>query len=129
MSYNILVVDDSRTTRTILAKTLSLAGIPVAELHEAENGAEALNILDSNRIDLVLADINMPVMDGVEMVNRLSEVGLLQTIPVVMISTEGSQTRIEEMQAKGIRGYLRKPCTPEAIKSIVEGILGDQNPE
>lgn len=129
MSYNILVVDDSRTTRAVIAKTLNLAGIPINELHEAENGRKALNILDDNWIDLVLADINMPEMDGVEMVDRMSEDGLMKTIPVVIVSTEGSKTRIEEMRSKGVRAYVRKPFTPEIIKDIVEDILGDHNAE
>jgi len=129
MSYNILIVDDSRTTRAVIVKTLNLAGISIGELYQAENGEDALGILDENWIDLVLADINMPVMDGVEMISRMSKDGLLQTVPVVVISTEGSKTRIEEMRAKGVRAYVRKPCTPEVIKSIVEGILGDQDAE
>ncbi len=127
MSYNILIVDDSRTTRAVIAKTLNLSGVSIGELHEAENGKEALNILGENWVDLVLADINMPVMDGVEMVGRMSADGLMRTVPVVIISTEGSKTRIEEMRAKGVRAYIRKPCTPELIKNIVEEILGDQN--
>jgi len=129
MSYNILIVDDSRTTRAVIVKTLNLAGISIGELYQAENGEDALGILDENWIDLVLADINMPVMDGVEMISRMSKDGLLQTVPVVVISTEGSKTRIEEMRAKGVRAYVRKPCTPEVIKSIVECILGDQDAE
>ncbi len=125
MPYNILVVDDSRTTRMIIKKTLNLAGISIGEFHQAENGKEALDILDSNWIDLVLADINMPVMDGVEMVNRMSADGLMQTVPVIVVSTEGSTTRIEEMRAKGVRAYIRKPFAPENVKSIVEDILGE----
>ncbi len=125
MPYNILVVDDSRTTRMIIKKTLDLAGISVGELYQAENGKEALDILDNNWIDLVLADINMPVMDGVEMVNRMSADGLMQTVPVIVVSTEGSTTRIEEMRAKGVRAYIRKPFAPENVKSIVEDILGE----
>ena len=124
MSYNILVVDDSRTTRVIIAKTLKLAGVPINELYQAENGAEALKILDSNWVDLVLADINMPVMDGVEMVDRMLKDGLMKTIPVVVVSTEGSKTRIEEMRAKGVRAYVRKPFTPEIVKKVVGDILG-----
>ena len=129
MSYNILVVDDSRTTRMIISKTLKMTGISIGELHQAENGQEALSILGREWIDLVLADINMPVMDGVEMVNRMSADGLMKTVPVVVVSTEGSKTRIEEMRSKGVRAYIRKPFTPEVVKDIVEGILGEQNAE
>ncbi len=129
MSYNILVVDDSRTTRVIIAKTLKLAGVPINELYQAENGAEALKILDSNWVDLVLADINMPVMDGFEMVDRMLKDGLMKTIPVVVVSTEGSKTRIEEMRAKGVRAYVRKPFTPEIVKKVVGDILGGYDAE
>ena len=129
MAYNILVVDDSRTTRMIISKTLSMARVPINELHQAENGQEALSILGREWIDLVLADINMPVMDGVEMVNKMSADGLMKTVPVVVVSTEGSKTRIEEMRSKGVRAYIRKPFTPEVVKNIVEDILGGQNAE
>ena len=129
MAYNILMVDDSQTTRSILKKMLLMAGIPIRETLQAENGQEALNILDNNHVDLMLVDINMPVMDGVELVNRMSADSLLQTVPVIVISTEGSKTRIAEMKTKGVLAYLRKPCTPEAIKSVVENILGDTNAE
>lgn len=129
MLYNILIVDDSRTTRAVISKTLNLAGVPINELYEAENGKIALDILEKKWIDLVLADINMPEMDGVEMVDRMSKDGLLRTIPVVVVSTEGSQTRIEEMRSKGVKAYIRKPFTPEVIKSIVENILGEKNGE
>jgi len=127
MLYNILIVDDSRTTRTVISKTLKLADVPINQLYEAENGKIALEILDKSWVDLVLADINMPEMDGVEMIDRMSKDGLLKTIPVVIVSTEGSQTRIEEMRSKGVRAYVRKPFTPELIKNIVKDILGEKD--
>ncbi|HGJ67219.1 TPA: response regulator [bacterium] len=127
MLYNILIVDDSRTTRTVISKTLKLAGVPINQLYEAENGKVALDILDKSWVDLVLADINMPEMDGVEMIDHMSRDGLLKTIPVVIVSTEGSQTRIEEMRSKGVRAYVRKPFTPELIKNIVKDILGEKD--
>jgi len=127
MGYNILLVDDSATIRKVLAKTLDLAGVEVNELHEAENGRQALDVIEGNWIDLVLADINMPEMNGVEMVERMSEDGLMQTVPVVIVSTEGSKTRLEELRAKGVRACVRKPFTPESIKEIVENILGESD--
>ena len=127
MAYNILVVDDSRITRTVIAKILRLSGVNIGELYLAENGKEALDVLDNNWTDLVLADINMPVMDGIEMVNRMSEDSLLKAVPVVIVSTEGSKTRMEEMQAKGVRAYIKKPFTPEVIKNIILDILEDQD--
>lgn len=127
MSLNILVVDDSRTVRTVIAKTLDLAAIPVGELYQAENGEEALAILAENRVDLVLADINMPVMNGIEMVERMHADGLLKTIPVITVSTEGSATRIEDLKRKGVRAHIQKPFTPEMIREIVNEVLEVSN--
>jgi two-component system, chemotaxis family, chemotaxis protein CheY len=124
MSYNILLVDDSATVRAMVAKTLGMAKIPLHELHQARNGAEALAILADHWIDLVLTDINMPEMDGMELVRRMSEDEVLSRVPVVVISTEGSETRIEELRQHGIQGYIRKPFTPEEVTEVVGGILG-----
>ncbi len=124
MALNILVVDDSRTVRAVIRKTLQLAEVPVNELHEAGNGQEALAILQDQWIDLVFADINMPVMTGIEMVDEMSARGMLKTVPVVMVSTEGSTTRIEQLKAKGVSAYVRKPFTPELIQAVVDDIVG-----
>jgi two-component system chemotaxis response regulator CheY len=124
MAYNILIVDDSLTVRKMIAKTLTLSGVPLNEPFQAENGREALSVLEDNWVDLVLTDINMPEMNGMEMVRHMSEDALLQTVPVVVISTEGSDERIQELKERGIQGYIRKPFTPEAIKDKVEEILG-----
>lgn len=124
MSFNILLVDDSKTVRAVISKTLELAGVPVNELYEASNGKEALDILDNNWIDIVFTDINMPVMTGVEMIEKMCENNLLKTIPVVIVSTEGSRTRIEILKSKGISDYIRKPFTPEQIKKAVDNITG-----
>jgi len=123
MAYNFLIVDDSVTTRTIIKKILELSSIEIGELHEAADGEEALEVLQNKWIDLVFADINMPRMNGVEMVQRMREDGMLKSIPVVIVSSEGSETRIEEMMSKGIKAYLRKPFTPENIKELAENIL------
>ena len=124
MGLNILLVDDSKTVRDVIAKTLQLAEVPISELFQAANGKEALDILGDNWIDLIFADINMPVMNGVEMIERMSEDGLLRTVPVIIISTEGCKTRIEMLRAKGVRAYIRKPFTPELIRNVVKDVLG-----
>lgn len=123
MALNILLVDDSITVRAILAKTLSLAGVPINALYEASNGKEALKTITERDVDLVFADINMPVMDGIEMVDKMSEHGLLKSIPVIVISTEGSSTRIERLKAKGVGAYVRKPFTPEHLREVVFKIV------
>ncbi|MCD6120020.1 response regulator [bacterium] len=127
MALNILVVDDSSTVRAVIRKTLKLAEIPVGQLYEAANGKEALDILADNWIDLIFADINMPVMGGVEMIDKMSEDGLLKSVPVVIVSTEGSKTRMEQLKQKGVSAYLRKPFTPELLKNVVDDILGVQD--
>jgi len=124
MAYNILVVDDSAIVRAVIKKTFKISGVDVGELFEAENGKEALEIVANNWIDLVFADINMPVMGGIEMLEKMSADGLLTTIPVVIVSTEGSSTRIEQLKSKGIRAYIRKPFAPELIRKVVDDIMG-----
>lgn len=127
MALNILVVDDSTTVRAVIRKTLELAEVPVNTLYEASNGREALDILADNWVDLIFADINMPVMGGVEMIDKMNEDGILKSVPVVIISTEGSKTRIEQLKQKGVSAYLRKPFTPELLKQVVDDVLGVQN--
>jgi len=112
MAYNVLIVDDSKIVRTVVARTLKIAGVDVGLLLEAANGKEALAVLESNWIDIVFADINM------------REKGLMETIPVVIVSTERSVTRIAELKAKGVRDYLSKPFTPESIREVVDKLLG-----
>ncbi len=127
MALNILIVDDSATVRAVTIKTLELAGVSVNELHQAGDGRKALDVLADSWIDLVFADINMPVMNGIELVDRMSADGLLKTVPVVIISTEGSATRVEQLMTKGISAYIRKPFTPELLRSVVDDIVGVQN--
>jgi two-component system chemotaxis response regulator CheY len=125
MSFNILIVDDSRTIRSVIRKTLLIAGVPTGELYEASNGLEGLQIMKDNWVDLCFADINMPVMNGIEMIEQMVEDQILEKLPVVIVSTEGSKTRIEELFRKGVRAYLRKPITPEIIRNVVKEVLGD----
>jgi len=127
MAYNILVVDDSAIVRAVIKKTLDLAGVDVGELYEAGDGKDGLAVLEDKWVDLVLADINMPVMTGIEMIEKMAEDGMMKTVPVIMISTEGSQTRIEELKAKGVRAYIRKPFTPELVKEVIDEVLGVSN--
>ncbi len=124
MALNILVVDDSETVHAVLAKTFELSGIDVGELYKAANGKEALEILKDHWIDLIFSDINMPVMGGVEMIQQMQQDDVLKTIPVIVLSTEGSMTRIEQLKAQGVRAYIRKPFTPELVRAVVGDIIG-----
>lgn len=129
MAFNFMTVDDSVIIRTMLKKTLSAAGIPVGRIHEAGNGREALEILRDNWVDLVFIDINMPVMNGVEMIDAMREEEILDNLPTVVVSTEGSQTKIEKLKNKGVTAFIRKPFTPELIRNIVKDILGEWEDE
>jgi two-component system, chemotaxis family, chemotaxis protein CheY len=124
MAYNILVVDDSETVRAVIAKAIGMSGVEVKTLMTAGNGQEALAILDKEWVDLVFADINMPVMGGVEMVKRMKADDGMKGIPVVIVSTEGSATRINGLMESGVRAFLRKPFTPESLKTTIDSIMG-----
>ena len=124
MAYNILVIDDSETIRSIIVKILKLTKLEIGQIYEAGNGKEGLDCLKDNWIDLILSDLNMPVMSGIEMVSEMARDGLLKDIPVIVISTDGSVKRIEELKEKGIREYIRKPFTPESLSEVIDRVLG-----
>lgn len=119
-----LIIDDSSVMRKIVERSLRQAGVTLAQVFEAANGAEGLSVLRSNPVDLILSDINMPVMDGLEFVRQVKKKGLAQTAPVVMITTEGSESQVVEAIASGAHGYIRKPFTAEQVKDHVLAILG-----
>ena len=121
--YNILIVDDSKTIRAVISKTLEIADVPTGNVWEAGNGLEALAILRKEWVDIVFADINMPEMNGIELVEQMSAEGMLESVPVGIVSTEGSRKRIDELRRKGVRAYLRKPFAPEDLKNIIVEIL------
>jgi two-component system chemotaxis response regulator CheY len=124
MAYNILIVDDSLTSRTFIRRALEMAGLPLSQIHQATNGLEALDLLQREWVDLVLTDINMPDMNGDELVRRMRATDLLKSIPVVIVSTDCSERRMAEMTAAGVQAYLTKPVTPEDLKATVERLLG-----
>ena len=124
MAVNVLVADDSGVMRSMIAKTIKLSGLNLGEIHQAANGQEGLEALNRNWIDLVIADINMPVMNGEEMIDRMQAYPDFKDIPIVVVSTEGSQTRVERLQDKGVR-FIHKPFTPEVIRDTIKKFLGD----
>src|SRR5205807_10353035 len=111
-----LIVDDSSVMRKIVERSLRQSGIELEKVVEAANGAEALAALQSNVVDLILCDINMPVMDGLEFVRQVATVGIAKGVPIVMITTEGSESHVVQALSAGARGYIRKPLTPEQVK-------------
>lgn len=118
-----LIVDDSSVMRKIVERSLRQAGLALSQVLEAGNGAEALATLQKNKVDLILCDINMPVMDGLEFVKQLSSVENAKGVPVVMITTEGSEGHVVQALSAGARGYIRKPFTPDQVKEHVLPVL------
>lgn len=123
MAYNILIVDDSLPMRAVLKKTLKTSGFNVGQIFEAGNGKEALEILKREWMDLVLSDYNMPEMNGLEMIEEMKKDEVFQTIPVVIVSTEGSRERMEGFMEMGVSDYIKKPFTPEEIRSKLNHIM------
>lgn len=121
-----LIIDDSSVMRKIVERSLRQAGLELSEVKEAGNGAEALAVLANNSVELILCDINMPVMDGLEFVQKLKSVESAKGVPVVMITTEGGESHVVQALSAGARGYIRKPFTPDQVKEhvlpLVEGL-------
>ncbi len=113
MPWNILIVDDSSLTRKRIKRIIEMANIDVGQFLDAENGEEALKILEKSNVDLVLSDLNMPEMGGAEMVHQMRSRGATKSIPVVVISTESKTARIKELLAEGVKDYLHKPFTQD----------------
>jgi len=118
-----LIVDDSSVMRKIVERSLRQAGIDLSEVREASNGAEGLGVLGEGTVDLILCDINMPVMDGIEFLRQIQSVQNAKGVPVVMITTEGSESHVMEAMACGAAGYIRKPFTPDQMKQHVLPLL------
>ncbi|HEX3437213.1 MAG TPA: response regulator [Pseudacidobacterium sp.] len=118
-----LIVDDSSVMRKIVERALRQAGLSLSKVHEASSGVEALDVLKSERVHLILSDINMPVMDGLEFLRQLRAQELAPEVPVVMITTEGSEEHVKAAIVAGAQGYIRKPFTPEQVKDRVLPLL------
>ena len=126
MSLNVLIVDDSSVGRMMVAKALRLSGVDIGEVHQAGDGQQGLDAMASTWIDVVFADINMPVMNGEEMIEHIRENPAWADTPIVVVSTEGSQTRIERLEQKVAR-FIHKPFTPETVRDMIKEILGNHN--
>ena len=122
MAINVLIVDDSRIMRTMILKTLQMTGISLGEIFQAGNGREGLESLEQNWIDLAIVDINMPVMNGEEMIDHMRTNPEMKDLPVVVVSTEGSETRIARLEAKGVV-FIHKPFQAETIRDTIINLL------
>jgi two-component system, chemotaxis family, chemotaxis protein CheY len=123
MGPDVLVVDDSAAIRKILQRVLRQTGMDIGAVHEAGNGLEALEKLKTVKPRLVLSDINMPSMDGLQLLAAMKASEEWRDIPVVMITTEGGESKVGEAVRLGAAGYVRKPFTADQIKEKLTGIL------
>jgi two-component system chemotaxis response regulator CheY len=123
MPLDLLIVDDSAAIRKILTRVLHQAEVPLRTVYEAGDGVEALAILKEKTVDFIFSDINMPNMDGLQFLTELKSNEQWKKVPVVMITTEGSQAKVMEAAQLGAAGYLKKPFTPDQIKDKIAGLI------
>lgn len=124
MSYQVLIVDDAAPLRRMVARAIGMADLPIGAVHEASNGREALEVLRRTWVDIVFADIHMPEMGGVELVEQMAADPMLRDVPVVIVSSDRSEERIAALRRLGVRAYLSKPFRPEAVREVVLQQLG-----
>ncbi len=124
MTRDILIVDDSATIRSMVKRTIRMIGLDVGKIYEAADGIEALAKLSEHDVAVMLVDINMPRMNGIQLLTRMKQNAKLQDIPIVIASTEGSQKRIDQLRELGVSGYVRKPFQPEQLREVLIPLLG-----
>jgi two-component system, chemotaxis family, chemotaxis protein CheY len=124
MSFNVLIVDDSGAMRAVIKKIITISGFKMSRCFEADNGCEALKQLKENWVDVIISDINMPEMNGLQLLQSLSQDPLYQSIPVIIVSTEGSRDRIKEALQRGAKGFIKKPFLPEDIRRVLHDVIG-----
>jgi two-component system, chemotaxis family, chemotaxis protein CheY len=127
MAFSVMIVDDSPVMRGFIRRVLMLSGFEVGECLEASNGEEALANLQGHSVDIILTDINMPKMNGEELLRRLETDERLRKVPTLVISTDATKARIQKMLSLGARGYMTKPFSPEALREELERVLGVGN--
>ncbi len=127
MGFRVLVVDDSRAMRSVVRRIIEISGFEMDECMEASHGQDALTVLGQHPVDIILTDINMPVMNGEQFLVSLKADKWLAPIPVVVVSTDGSDERVRRMIGMGADGYIKKPFFPEALRCELERILGVPN--
>ncbi len=126
MSFNILVVDDSAVMRAMIIRILRLTGLSLGEVYEAPNGREGLKVLDEKWVDLALVDINMPIMNGEEMIDSVRSNRTFADLPIIVVSTESNLARVESIRQKHVE-FVHKPFTPEVLRQTVLQLTGVPN--
>lgn len=123
--WRLLIVDDSRTMRRVVRRTLDLARLPVATVTEASDGAEAWEHLRAQPCDLVLTDLHMPRMSGTDLIARMREDPWLRGVPIVVMTSEAGAASLAALRACGVAGYIRKPSPPEKVRDVLLDVMGE----
>ena len=123
MAFNVLIVDDSAVMRAMIARVLRVSGVPLGEILQAANGEEGLRAVRDNWVDLVMLDVNMPVMNGEDMLRRLRAEPETTALPVIVVSTESSETRVHALEELGV-AFVHKPFPPEVLRDTILRITG-----
>jgi two-component system chemotaxis response regulator CheY len=123
MGKKVLIIDDSNTMRKIVTRSLRQAGLEFDTILEAADGQAALDVLEGELVDIILSDINMPNMDGIEFLRQKQGNGKIKDIPVVMITTEAGSDILNEAMSLGARGSIKKPFTPEQVQEVLGNVL------
>lgn len=123
MTYDVLIMDDSQTSRAMVRHALKMTGFPVGEVVEAENGAEGLAALATRSIGLVLMDLHMPVMSGDVFLKRVAKNERWVDLPIVILSAERNMERLATMLDNTHRKYLAKPFRPEALREVLRSLF------
>ena len=125
MAWRVLIVDDSVTTRRVVRRALELARLPIGEIIDAPNGEEALALLRARPFDLVMTDIHMPKLTGVELITCMRADPRLRSLPVIVLTSEGGLGRVRTLNQLNVQGYIRKPFPPERVRDMFLDVMGD----
>ncbi len=123
MAYRILIVDDSKSIRLMLKKVLKMLEYDIDAVFEAENGKEALEVLRNEWIDIVFTDIYMPEMDGLTLIQKIKEEGLMESLPIVVVSSDTAETTVQQAQELGAKFYIKKPFDPNQIDEALQSFF------
>jgi two-component system, chemotaxis family, chemotaxis protein CheY len=121
---NILIVDDSATMRALLHRVVGLADLPIGTIYQAPNGLEALKILETHSVQAVFTDLNMPVMNGMQLLREMAKRDNWKDLLRIIISTDGSKLRREEARELNVNLYVEKPFRPEVVRDVLCQIAG-----
>ncbi len=123
MAYSVLIVDDSKPMRSAVKRTIARSGVRNLNIFEAQNGKEALGVIENTRIDLIMTDYNMPVMDGLEFTKKLKERPKSKDIPIILMTGEMNEAKLEKIKTAGVAAHITKNIIPEKFKDLLSSLM------